>query len=219
MPVRKIPKSFRAVTGRFPSMKNGRCIGYESKLERDHCLTFEFDNTITGYEEQPVKIDGTFNGRKVTYILDNLVKFNNGRQRLLIEFKYEKDLKESDEKLEAKLKSAQKYAEENNCQFETKSEKGIDSAVFNNYQLLYRFAKPSQKILHNKQLIIKRLQQAGPLSLKELLRSFSDKRIVQADYTPAIWHLLYTGEITTDLNVPISANSEMRITNGKNNVS
>lgn len=214
MPVRKIPKSFRAVTGRFPSMKNGRCIGYESKLERDHCLEFEFNSSIEGYEEQPVKVEGTFNGKNVTYVLDSLVKFNNDRQRLLIEFKYENELEEKDEKLGAKLKRAQEYAEENNYQFETKSEKDIDRTVFKNHQLLYRFAKPSKKILHNKQLIIDRLRQTGPLTLKKLLRSFSDKRIVQADYTPAIWHLLYTGEITTDLKSPISANSEIRITNG-----
>ena len=56
MPVRKIPKNYRSVTGTFPSYKNKRNIFYESLLERDFYLLLEFNDDVDSYEEQPFKI-------------------------------------------------------------------------------------------------------------------------------------------------------------------
>ena len=56
MPVRKIPKNYRSVTGTFPSYKNKRNIFYESLLERDFYLLLEFNDDVISYEEQPFRI-------------------------------------------------------------------------------------------------------------------------------------------------------------------
>lgn len=214
MPVRKIPKSFRSVTGRFPSMINGRCIGYESKLEHDYFLRCEFDHTILSYEEQPLQISGVFNGREVVYTLDCLVKYKDDRPNLLVEIKYNDDLQKMDERLETKLARANEYAAENGMRFATVTEKEVNGIDLDNYRLLYRFAKPTQKISQNKTPILDSLRNAGSLTLKALLDSISVHQGVRADYTTAIWHLLYTGEIETDLNIPLGNQSMLRIQNG-----
>ena len=75
MPVRKIPKTYRSISGRFPSVLNSRLIGYESKLERDFFVTLEFDRTILRYEEQPVRITGVVGGKKISYVPDCLIQY------------------------------------------------------------------------------------------------------------------------------------------------
>jgi hypothetical protein len=67
MPVRKIPKNYRSVTGRFPSLKNNRSVAFESTLERDFYLSLEFDEGVESYEEQPLTISGDHNGRAISY--------------------------------------------------------------------------------------------------------------------------------------------------------
>lgn len=219
MPVRKIPKSFRAVTGRFPSRLNKRCVGYESKLEHDYFLTSEFDPTIRCYEEQPVKVSELINGRTVTYVLDCLTTFKDDRPKLLVEVKYTKDLIEQADKLEAKFIRSRKYAAENDLEFRIISEKDLDNVALANYRLIYRFVKPPTKIELQRKLIIEALRKTGTLTLRELKQSFGESRIVQADYTPGIWHMLYTREIETDLSKPINYDTVLRISNGQNLIS
>jgi hypothetical protein len=57
MPVRKIPRSHRRVTGLVASTKNRRMAGFESSLERDLILLLEFDLNVENYEEQPCQIE------------------------------------------------------------------------------------------------------------------------------------------------------------------
>lgn len=217
MPVRKIPKSFRAVTGRFPSVINGRCVSYESKLERDYFLRLEFDPTVKSYEEQPVKISGKVNGKAVTYILDCLVHFSNGRRSLLIELKYEEELEEKVETLDLKFLQARKYAKENNYDFEVVTEKQIYDTAFDNYDLIYQFSRRPESYKKKSPLIIERLKQLASVALGELLHSISEERLVQADYLPVIWHMLFTREILADLNSPVDYNSELRLAHGDKN--
>lgn len=54
MPVRKvITHSGRQFRGRYPSLKCGRMVSYESLLERDVILLLEFSAAVVSYEEQP----------------------------------------------------------------------------------------------------------------------------------------------------------------------
>lgn len=64
MPVRKIKKSYRQVTGVLSSKKNGRMIHSESTLERDLYLLLDFDPMVKSFEEQPVKVPHILNSGK-----------------------------------------------------------------------------------------------------------------------------------------------------------
>jgi hypothetical protein len=210
MPVRKIPKSFRSVTGRFPSVLNGRCIGYESKLEHDYYLTLEFDRMILKYEEQPLEVPGVVNGRNVNYIPDCLITYKDSRPPLLVECKYLKELEDENEKLLLKIARLKEYANDNNLHFQLITEKDIPSAVLANYLRLYRYIKPPLKITENRDKIYAVLKTADYMTCRELLQALATSPAEQANFTPAIWHMLFVGELTTDMNTPISFDSVLR---------
>ncbi|SHJ18269.1 TnsA endonuclease N terminal [Malonomonas rubra DSM 5091] len=214
MPVRKIPKSFRAVTGRFPSVVNGRCIGYESKLEYDYFLRLEFDPTVKSYEEQPVQIPGVVNGREVTYVLDCLVFFNTDRCPLLVEVKSEEELEEKAETLEKKFSHAHAYAQKNNFDFTVVTERQIYDTALENYKLLYRFARPPVQLAEKRQQIIELLRSYDQIALGQLLYLISDQKQIQAAYQPIVWHMIFSREIETDLTVKMEYSSELRLSHG-----
>lgn len=214
MPVRKIPKSFRAVTGRFPSILNGRCIGYESKLEHDYFLTLEFDRTILRYEEQPLEVSGVVNGRSVNYIPDCLITYKDTRQQLLVECKYSTELTDDNEKLQIKIARLKEYASDNNLHFQLITEKDIPSAVLANCLRLYRYAKPPLNIAGNRTRICDVLKVSCCMTLREILQTLAATPAEQANFTPAIWHMLFTGELETDMNTPVCFDSVLRKSHG-----
>lgn len=73
-PQRKIQKSYRSVTGHFPSIKNNRNVAFESTLERNLFLTLEFNKEVESYMEQP-QINIQHNGRIKIYSADCYVKY------------------------------------------------------------------------------------------------------------------------------------------------
>lgn len=75
MPVRKIKKNYRSVTGYFASVKNGRNIAYESLLERDFFLLLEFDRLVSSYEEQPLRLSYRYGNKDLPYTPDALVQY------------------------------------------------------------------------------------------------------------------------------------------------
>lgn len=78
MPVRKIKKSYRNVTGAVVSRKNHRMISSESTLERDLYHLLEFDPLISNYEEQPIRVPYRMaDGKMSHYTPDVLIHFEN----------------------------------------------------------------------------------------------------------------------------------------------
>ncbi|ABB33261.1 TnsA endonuclease [Geobacter metallireducens RCH3] len=219
MPVRKIPKTYRSISGRFPSAINGRCIGYESKLERDYYLRLEFDQTIASYEEQPIRLSGSVDGKEVSYTPDCLVKFLDGKPPRIVEVKSQEELDKKAEDLERRFSLARNHVEGQGGEFVIINEKDIYDDALANYRLIYRFVKPPPNIETKRKLIIGILEHAGPLPLRDLLKSLGEDRIAQAHFTRAIWHMLYTREIEADLSKPISHSTILRISNGTENLS
>jgi len=215
MPVRKIPKTYRSISGRFPSaINNGRCIGYESKLERDFYLRKEFDRTISDYEEQPIRFTGVVNAKNVSYTPDTRINFLDGKPGQIVEVKYQEDLEEMADELEPRFTLAREHTKENGMDFVIATEKEIYAGCLDNYRLIYRFTKPPNNFGPKRELIIAFIESAGELTLKDLLLSFGEDRTIHAEYTTTIWHLLYTGEIEADLSEPIGYQTVLRITNG-----
>lgn len=70
MPTRQVSAGGGNVIGKFPSLKMGRLVSYESLLERDMFLLLDFDPEVTFFEEQPVAIEYERDGRTLHYIPD-----------------------------------------------------------------------------------------------------------------------------------------------------
>jgi hypothetical protein len=216
MPVRKIPKTYRSISGRFPSAINKRCVGYESKLERDCYLRKEFDRTISNYEEQPIRLTGKNGGRNVSYTPDCLTNYKGDKPAQLEEVKYQEDLDEQAAELEPRFELAKIHAKENGIEFRVTTEAEIYSGSVDNLRLLYRFTKPPNNFVSKRKLIMESMEVTGEMSLKDLLMSLGKDRVTQAGFTRSIWHLLYIREIETNLDEPFGYHTILRIANGKN---
>ena len=78
MPIRKIPKNYRNITGIAPYNKAIGIAAYESSLERDFLTLLEFDSNVQHFEVQPITIEW-FDpaGKKHIYTPDVLVHYQN----------------------------------------------------------------------------------------------------------------------------------------------
>ncbi|MDF0499980.1 TnsA endonuclease N-terminal domain-containing protein [Burkholderia cenocepacia] len=74
--------------GRFPSRKSGRSVAFESLIERDALLLFEFSRGIASYREQPYSIWYLFDGKSRRYTPDFELTLISGTP-LVIEIKPE----------------------------------------------------------------------------------------------------------------------------------
>lgn len=97
MPVRKIPKNYRNVTGIAAHAKADGPAMFESTLERDFITLLEFDPAVETFEVQPLTLDWTDrDGKSRRYTPDVLATFNTlhgHRSKTLYEVKYRDELR------------------------------------------------------------------------------------------------------------------------------
>ncbi|PPK61829.1 TnsA endonuclease-like protein [Malaciobacter marinus] len=212
LPKRKPKKTFRSVTGYFPSKKNGRSIFFESLLEKTLFLSLEFDNNVLNYLEQPIKLEYKLNNKKTTYHPDCLVNYKKGKSKL-IEVKYSSDLVDKKDELEIKFNEARKYAKENDLEFDTFDELYIEPKTLKNMEFLYSFAfypKDEQK----EKLIIDILKKEKELLVNEILELISANKFEQASYLPYIWKLTFENTLKVDYeSTQLNMKSLVRIDN------
>jgi hypothetical protein len=65
MPVRKSSRQGGRAIGRFPSLKMGRMIAFESLLERDFICLLDFDTSIKWFDKKPLIIEIMHEGKQV----------------------------------------------------------------------------------------------------------------------------------------------------------
>jgi hypothetical protein len=70
MPVRKGSRRGGSAIGRFPSLKMGRMIAFESLLERDFIYLLDFDPSVDWFDEQPPVIETVHEGKQLHYTPD-----------------------------------------------------------------------------------------------------------------------------------------------------
>lgn len=212
LPKRKPKKTFRSVTGYFPSKKNGRSIFFESMLEKTLFLSLEFDDNVLNYLEQPVKIEYKLNNRKTSYHPDCLVNYKKGKSKL-IEVKYSSELIEKKEELEIKFNQARIYAKNNDMTFETFDEKCINQITIRNMEFLYSFATcPSDE--QKEKTIIATLDNKKELNITEILSRITDNKYDQAKYLPYIWKLTFEKVLMLDYeNKKLNMQSIVRLNN------
>ena len=210
LPKRKPKKTFRSVTGYFPSKKNGRSIFFESMLEKTFFITLEFDTDVISYLEQPIKIEYELNNRKTSYHPDCLVNYKDGKSKLL-EVKYSTELIEKKDELEIKFNQARLYTKQNDMTFDIFDERCIDKKTLRNMEFLYSFATyPNDD--KKEQTIIDILKDNQELSVLEVLALITENRFEQAKYLPYIWKLVFENRLKVDYEkIQINMNSLLRL--------
>ena len=70
MPVRKVSNRGGNIIGRFPSLKMGRMIAFESLLERDFIYLLDYEAQVERFEEQPLTIEYRHEDQTLHYTPD-----------------------------------------------------------------------------------------------------------------------------------------------------
>lgn len=214
MPVRKIPKNYLSVTGKFSSAKNAASLGYESLLERDLMILLEYDDSVERFEEQPVKIP--FKKGIKPYVPDILIHYlptssGETRRPVLAEVKHTDDLKINKAKYAPKFEAASIYADERNWEWRIFTEKDIRTPYLDNLKFLreYHSVKPDSILLHEVIDYIQRVR--GPVTLEALLQKLCPTEDRVLHVAPAIWHLVATKRISVSLKTPLTMKSKMSL--------
>ncbi|QOP46454.1 TnsA endonuclease N-terminal domain-containing protein [Sulfurimonas paralvinellae] len=198
-PQRKIKKNYRSVTGHFPSIKNGKSVAYESKLEKTFFLTLEFDDNVISYQEQPqISID--FQKRIKTYSADCYVRYDKAANidDSLVEVKYTQELEKKKEYFEEKFASIRQACDDLNLDFQIFTEQNYPQVYIDNLDFLYRYKTHGREKRYDNQILSFNFTDATTASkIANTLTNDPKELIIAAN---AIWGLVAAGKLTTDLH-------------------
>lgn len=201
MPVRKIPKNYRNVTGVHASDKSIGNAQFESTLERDFLTLLEFDPDVERFEVQPNEIcwkDASGKLRKHTP--DVLVHFKPELKLSpwLCEIKYRTDIFENWLQYKPKFKAGIRHAKTVGWRYRLITEVEVRTPFLQNCRFLTGFKFQNHRIQDVQLLLghLEHLDQSTPLAL---LSSIDHDKYIQAHLMPVLWHLIATHQIDVDL--------------------
>lgn len=215
MPVRKIPKNHRSVTGRVARAGGEDPAAFESTLERDLLALLEFDLNVARYCEQPVTIPyKDAQGKDRSYTPDCLVTYRTDvvpakwLKPLLVEVKYRDDLWEHWAELRPRFKAALRYAHERGWQFKILTEKELRTPYLANAKFLngYKTLPFQGELVTQLQEMLYALRETDPRTLLAALRKTPKG---QAELLPTLWMLVANQMIETDLTLPLTMTSRI----------
>ncbi len=207
MPVRKIPKNYRSVTGIAAHTKAEGPAAYESTLERDFITLLEFSPEVDAFEVQPVTFewrDAT--GRLRRYTPDTLVMFGQPCSPWLCEVKYRADLAKDWQELRPKFKAAISFAKVQGWRFRIITEQEVRTPKLENARFLlrYRNAIPDADLM---QLVDDGLQEMRETTPAGLMQAIHRDEWNQARLIPVLWYMVATFQVGIDLEQPLNMNS------------
>ncbi len=214
MPVRKIKKNYRSVTGYFASIKNGRNVAYESLLERDFFLLLEFDQSVSSYEEQPLRLSYRYGNKDVPYTPDALVQYKaEALPPCIFEIKYSDEIKEKKVFLREKFEQIEDYLWSNDMEFKLFTELDIRTQFLENAKMIYRFASINDMYYDERINRIGEILKADEMiSIAECMNRLSPNRYDQAIHLPYLWHLIFIGKVNINMDAKITNDSLIGIT-------
>jgi hypothetical protein len=213
MPVRKIPKNYRSVTGLVASELNAKQTAFESTLERDFMLLVEFDPDVLSYEEQPVRIDYlSVDGQTRHYTPDILVTYRQTststmlKAPLLVEIKYRRNLFEQWQELKPKFRAARRYAKEQGWIFKIITEVEIRTPYLKNVKFLRQYQRRPID-LAGASLLLQKVSELRSTDPESLLASVCQAAHDRTRLLPTLWRLVAQRKIGADLNQPLTMQS------------
>lgn len=213
MPVRKIPKNYRNVTGVNFSSKSKGSPEFESTLERDFITILDFDPLVKSFEVQPFKIEyKNLDDKTRTYTPDVLVHYYPSLsfpkpRTILYEVKYRKDLKKDWPILKRKFQAAVRFTRELGWIFTIITELEIRRPYLDNIKFLKRYRQGiNDERLSIAIKIMEDLRETDPQTLVAAIASDFSNR---AEVTYLVWQMIALGYLQTDLTKPLSMHTRI----------
>lgn len=192
-PTRNFSGLFR---GKFPSLKMGRMVHWESLLERDAIMLFEFSPGIASFREQPFSTHYFFEGRMRRYTPDFELTLQCGRVQL-IEVKPWSKLQNLD--TQRRFDAIQTHFNSSGLAFALLDDKRIRrQPLLKNLFTLYSYRTPppsNEEVRHFEEV----LSQVKPLTFGNVVQALGSER--------AFWQLVAIEKITVELAAEISADT------------
>jgi hypothetical protein len=212
MPVRRIPKNYRNVTGIAAHSKAEGQAMFESTLERDFIALLEFDPTVETFEVQPLTIEWrNADGKIRHYTPDVLAKydFRGRRNKVLYEVKYRSDLLKNWAELRPKLRAAVHFAHAQNWRFKIVSEVEIRTVFLDNAKFLLPFVRQGPTEEAHMDLLDASLSRLRTTTPAELLQAVFKDEWNRARLLPTFWYLVGTRQIGANLNTKLTMTSHI----------
>lgn len=216
MPVRRLKKSYKNVTGLFFSRKLGRLVQFDSMLERDFILLLDLHPTVQSFAEQPMRIGWlSGDGLPQVYVPDFLISFSGdaflGRRPLrpwIVETKYRSELTENWYGIKPKIRAGISEAIRRRCAFHIITEKFLSSAPCANARFLRRFANCSSNRSVETALveILRSLQVSTP---ECLVRAITNDANDTSSVMQSLWGAVAQGLIAADMETPLTVDSRV----------
>ncbi len=212
MPVRKIPKNYRNVTGVEACSKGTGEAQFESTLERDFLDLLEFSPEVESFDVQPLRIEWRGqHGEPRKYTPDVLVRFKPdvGRVPWLCEVKYRADLKKDWVDLHPKLLRGIRHAKQNGWRFRLISEVEIRTPYLRNVHFLgpFKSFRHRQIPVASKDMLLAQLKLSGETTPRRLIQSLATDPWKQAEWLPVLWHLMANHLVAADLERELGMDS------------
>lgn len=209
MPVRKIKKNYRNVTGVSSATKAVGDAEFESTLERDFLRLLEFSSEVQSFEVQPVTLNWQDDaGANRRYTPDVSVAFCAalGRAPWLCEVKYRADLRKNWAELRPKFRQAIRYARERGWRFKLMTEVEIRTPTLEaaKFLLPYRRREGSSDQLNRILGLLQVLQKTTP---GDLIQQLAPDPTGQGEWLPLVWKLIAQFQIGVDFQRPLTMTS------------
>lgn len=211
MPVRKIKKNYRNVTGISSASKAVGQAQFESTLERDFLRLLEFSPEVKRFEVQPLTIHWRDNSHSWrSYTPDVLVTFTEATSRppWLCEVKYRSDLRKNWPELHPKFIQAIRDAKHQGWRFRLISEVEIRGHDLDAAKFLLPFRRLSIPP-ERKSRLLSLVDSLGESTPQGILQTISPDLQVQAEWLPALWQLVANFDIGMDFETPITMTSKL----------
>jgi hypothetical protein len=204
-PVRKISnRGCRKIIGKFPSIKCGRSVMFESLLEMDFLFILEMDSLVSTYSEQPLVLTYHLNGKLRKYVPDFKIQRTGIARHQLIEVKpLEKVFKQLN-----KFKQVKKAAEAKGYEFHIMTEIFIrQEPRLSIIKYLHRYST----IQLRKECLFETitfLRKLGGSSSLGLMRD----HLVESGFTRQdLYKMVYDGVLQVGFSTPLAADSKVSL--------
>lgn len=213
MPVRRIPKNYRSVTGITAARKAVGQAQFESTLERDLLTLLEFSPEVRQFEVQPVTLTWSDGTRKRRYTPDALALFEHQSgvepTPMLYEIKYRDDLRAGWKELRLKFRAAVRFAKAQGWRFKLITEREIRTPYLANAQFLLTFVRQGPPPVEDMDLLDSALLDLREADIDSLLQAVCRDEWNRARLMPALWYLIGTFHFGADLHVPLTMKSRL----------